>query len=173
MNNCLQHCDVMCCDVLYAAKLPPQHQHETWFWTNQGWVEWWPPGFVAQKGDSRYLIAYLYFQNDYWIKMCIALFSFLWSQLVKKHRKKNHPSQVTACEKYLNGTCIRSDVFCWYKHEGNVRNQPQSGKNLPQNFPSSQPQALPPECLVQMMEALEGLGSKVENFKLSIKNFIQ
>ena len=40
MNNCLQHCDVMCCDVLYAAKLPPQHQHETWFWTNQGWVKW-------------------------------------------------------------------------------------------------------------------------------------
>ena len=92
---------------------------------------------------------------------------------VKKHRKKNHPSQVTVCEKNLNGTCIRSDSFCWYKHEGNVRNQPQTGKNLPQNFPSSQPQALPPECLVQMMEALEGLGSKVENFKLSIKNFIQ
>ena len=28
------------CDALYAVKLPPQHQHETWFWTNQGWVGW-------------------------------------------------------------------------------------------------------------------------------------
>ena len=28
------------CDELYAVKLPPQHQHEIWFWTNQGWVGW-------------------------------------------------------------------------------------------------------------------------------------
>jgi len=27
-------------DALYAVKLPPQHQHETWFRTNQGWVGW-------------------------------------------------------------------------------------------------------------------------------------
>ena len=47
MNNCLQQ-DLdqhaaeqgLYCDVLYAATLPPQYQHETWFWTNQGWVKW-------------------------------------------------------------------------------------------------------------------------------------
>ena len=89
---------------------------------------------------------------------------------LKKHRKRSHPAQVKVCEKYLDGTCIRNNDFCWYKHENNVKNQPQTES---QNFPNSQPQALPPECLVQMMEALEGLGSKVENFKLSIKNLVK
>ena len=99
--------------------------------------------------------------------------SFTTKDEVKKHRKMNHSSLVAVCEKYLKGTCSRSENFCWYKHESNAKIQQKSMEKNIQNFPCSQPQALPPECLVQMMEALEGLGSKVENFKISIKKFIQ
>ena len=75
---------------------------------------------------------------------------------LKKHRKKAHTTQVKICEKFLAGTCIRNNDVCWYKHIHKDNNHPQNEQSGHQIFPPNQPQALPPDGLTQMTEALEG-----------------
>ena len=85
---------------------------------------------------------------------------------LKKHRKKMHTSQVQICEKFIAGKCIRNDSHCWYRHV-----EPTVKKNT-QVFPQTQPQTIPPDQLRQMLNALEGLGSKLENVKQSFQNLM-
>ena len=35
---------------------------------------------------------------------------------LKQHRKRNHPTKVKICRKFMAGTCRWSDDACWYKH---------------------------------------------------------
>ena len=100
------------------------------------------------------------------IKCYVCDSSFKTKDDLKKHRKKMHMSQVQICEKFIAGKCIRNDSHCWYRHV-----EPTVKKNT-QVFPQTQPQTIPPDQLRQMLSALEGLGSKLENVKQSFQNLV-
>ena len=85
---------------------------------------------------------------------------------LKNHRKKMHTSQVQICEKFIAGKCIRNDSHCWYRHV-----EPTVQKTS-QVFSQTRPQTIPPDHLKQMLNALEGLGSKLENVKQSFQNLV-
>ena len=58
---------------------------------------------------------------------------------MKQHRKRNHPTKVRICEKFITGICVWSDDVCWYKHIHEDNSHPENKKNDHQILPPNQP----------------------------------
>ena len=108
--------------------------------------------------------------------VCAKTFENLGS--LKTHKKDEHSSMMV-CQHFLQGNCQRSEEDCWFEHKSNLNQQ--SSKASEQSHHQSQEQVFredrvnpfPPEQLLNMVEMMNKLCSKVENLELRISNLMK
>ena len=96
---------------------------------------------------------------------------------LKKHKKKEHSSNVQRCEKFLENKCERGPIDCWFIHEVQatppIFNSVQKSEIKPkktQDFHEGSKNPFPPESVQKIISVVEDLAQKIQNMDKRISD---